>query len=246
MGKSAAVGHREADDPGLRNRVKACAEPHPAGTEVVATARTIPRARALRRKASVRISIAASSSSLALSPTSRRARPGRATAASALAAPSASLCLCHGLSCLDAAGGRLVQPGDAQAEPLEAGGARRAIASMRHRPTTSARSDRPASTDRVIGMRGTRSCPAGIRTSPFALGPADLAVVLWRRSTRPPGSTPDDRNATPAIVPGVVGRTIAMLVIGYPLPSTWGRSVAACRRASRARAWTTHGPSRSS
>jgi DDE superfamily endonuclease len=34
--------------------------------------------------------------------------------------------------------------------------------------------------------------------------------------------------------------------IGYPLPSTWGRRVAACRRACRARARTTHGPSWSS
>lgn len=68
--------------------------------------------------------------------------------------PRARRVECHGLSWLDAAGGRLLQPGDAQAEPLEAGGVRRAIASMQHRPTTSARSDRPKSTDRVIGMRG--------------------------------------------------------------------------------------------
>ena len=69
-------------------------------------------------------------------------------------APSSALAQCHGLSCLDAAGGRLLQPGDAEAEPLEADGARRATASMRHRPTTSARSDRLASTVRVIGLRG--------------------------------------------------------------------------------------------
>ena len=42
------------------------------------------------------------------------------------------------------------------------------------------------------------------------------------------------------------GSRLAIERIGYPLPSTWGRSVAACRRACRARAWTTHGPSRSS
>ena len=41
------------------------------------------------------------------SPTSRRARPGRATAASALAAAPASLCLCHGCS---NGGGRLLLP----------------------------------------------------------------------------------------------------------------------------------------
>jgi len=42
--------------------------------------------------------------------------------------------LCHGLSCLAAAGGRLLQPGDAQAEPVAAGGVRGAIAFLRQRP----------------------------------------------------------------------------------------------------------------
>ena len=51
-------------------------------------------------------------------------------------------------------------------------------------PRPPGRSNRLALTVRVIGLRGTRSCPAGIRTSPFALGPADLAVVLWRHSDR--------------------------------------------------------------
>jgi hypothetical protein len=53
-------------------RVEARAEPHPAGTEIAATARTIPRARALRRKAGVRISAAPSSSSLVVAPSSSR------------------------------------------------------------------------------------------------------------------------------------------------------------------------------
>ena len=60
----------------------------------------------------------------------------------------------HGLSCPAAAGGRLLQPDDAQAESLEAGGIRRAIASRRRRPRRPARSDRPAVAVRVIGMRG--------------------------------------------------------------------------------------------
>jgi hypothetical protein len=55
-------------------RVEARAEPHPAGTEIAATARTIPRARALRRKAGVRISAAPSSSSLVLAPKIGRTR----------------------------------------------------------------------------------------------------------------------------------------------------------------------------
>jgi hypothetical protein len=53
----------------------------PAATEVAATGRTIPRARALRRKAGVRISAVPSSSSLALSPRSKRARPRLGTTA---------------------------------------------------------------------------------------------------------------------------------------------------------------------
>jgi hypothetical protein len=80
MGRSAGKHRRPTDDrfvrwrrsspacasPGIRapaptrpdacSRVEARAEPHPAGTEIAATARTIPRARALRRKAGVRIS----------------------------------------------------------------------------------------------------------------------------------------------------------------------------------------------
>ncbi len=57
-------------------------------------------------------------------------------------------------------------------------------------PRPPGRSNRLALTVRVIGLRGTRSCPAGIRTSPFALGPADLAVVLWRRSSAPTEPAP--------------------------------------------------------
>ena len=47
----------------------------PAGTEVAATGRSIPRARALRRKAGVRISAVPSSLARALSPRSRRQPP---------------------------------------------------------------------------------------------------------------------------------------------------------------------------
>ena len=53
----------------------------PAGTEVAGTGRTIPRTRALRRKAGVRISAVPSSSSLALSPRSKRAQPRLGTIA---------------------------------------------------------------------------------------------------------------------------------------------------------------------
>jgi hypothetical protein len=47
----------------------------PRGTEIAATPRTIPRARALRRRAGVRISAAPSSSSLSPSPRSERRPP---------------------------------------------------------------------------------------------------------------------------------------------------------------------------
>ena len=64
-----------------------------AGTEVAATGRTIPRARALRRKAGVRISAAPSSSSLVLAPRCNRAPPGRDT--SAFVRASAGLGYCN-------------------------------------------------------------------------------------------------------------------------------------------------------
>jgi hypothetical protein len=64
-----------------RPRVEACVGLHPAGTEIAATARTLPRARSLRRKAGVRISAAPSSSSLALSPKGITSAPTAAVAA---------------------------------------------------------------------------------------------------------------------------------------------------------------------
>ena len=63
----------------------------PAGTEVAATGRTIPRARALPRKAGVRISAAPSSSSLVLAPRSKRARPRLGTTAFVLGPAWAAL-----------------------------------------------------------------------------------------------------------------------------------------------------------
>jgi hypothetical protein len=56
---------------GARYRVKAHAQPHPPRTRSPPRA-TVPRARALRRKAGVRISAVPSSSSRALPPSSRR------------------------------------------------------------------------------------------------------------------------------------------------------------------------------
>jgi hypothetical protein len=64
-----------------RRLVTACVGPHPAGTEIAARARTVTRARVLRRKAGVRISAAPSSSSLALSPKGTRPRAAGGTPA---------------------------------------------------------------------------------------------------------------------------------------------------------------------
>jgi hypothetical protein len=73
---SHATQKPELEPSALPYRAEARAEPQPAGTEIAATARTIPRGRALRRKAGVRISAARSSSSLVPSPTSKRPRSG--------------------------------------------------------------------------------------------------------------------------------------------------------------------------
>jgi hypothetical protein len=60
----------------------------------------------------------------------RTATPARRSHSRRATAPTTASrrCLCHGLSRLAATGGRLLQPGDAEAEPLEAGGIHRAIA----------------------------------------------------------------------------------------------------------------------
>ena len=89
----------------------------------------------------------------------RTAPPARRSHSRRAIVPTAASrrCLCHGPSRLGAAGGQLLRPGDAQAEPLEAGGIRGAIASMEHRPALAVRSDRAASAVRVIGLRGIRS-----------------------------------------------------------------------------------------
>ena len=52
---------------------------------------------------------------------------------------------------------------------LEAGAIRRVIAFPMASADPQAKSDRPAAADARIATRGTRSCPAGIRTSLFAL-----------------------------------------------------------------------------
>jgi len=87
----------------------------------------------------------------------------------------------HAPSCLPARSGRLLQPGDAEAELLEAAGIRRAIASMRHRPTRPSRSDRPALAVRVIASRGLRSRRTSSRDDRFDAG-ADVRLGTERES----------------------------------------------------------------
>ena len=94
----ASVRERETNEPGLSLSRGSTRTTPSAGTEVAATGRTIPSARALRRKAGVRISAAPSSTSLALSPTSKRARTGHRTSTFALAHARAALLQCHGWS----------------------------------------------------------------------------------------------------------------------------------------------------
>ena len=90
--------------------------------------------------------------------------------------PRGQLALCHGLSRLAAAGGRLVQPGDAQAEPLEAGAS--AALLLPHgvgRPP--AGSDRPLSADRAIGMRGRGSRSGRQPHDRIRFGPGDPVAI---------------------------------------------------------------------
>jgi len=111
---------------------------------------------------------------------------GAGTTASALPSARAALAQSHGLSRLAAAGGRLLQPGDAEAEWLEAGRVRRAIASRRRRPRRPARSDRPAVAVRVIGLRGMRSCHGSAPDESFRSGTSrfrSCAPVTLRRFT---------------------------------------------------------------
>ena len=71
------------------------------------------------------------------------------------------LLVCHGLTCLAVAGGRLLYPGDAQVEPLEASRIRVLLLHASTYP--SARIDRRGSAIRVIG---SRRAIAGIASRP--------------------------------------------------------------------------------
>jgi hypothetical protein len=71
-----------------------------------------------------------------------------------------ALLQCHGFSCLAAAGGRLLRPGDAQARVGGPGGTRRATASLRHRPVPRS-PERSSGLDRP-GDRNARRAIAGV------------------------------------------------------------------------------------
>jgi hypothetical protein len=68
------------------------------------------------------------------------------------------------------------------ADPLEDGGIR-ALLLLYGTGRPPARSDRPAVAVRVIGVRGMRSCRRSEPDDSYALGRADLAVVLSGPST---------------------------------------------------------------
>ena len=133
---------------------------------------------------------------LSRSTTSKRARAGRGTTASALQAAPASLCLCHGGSRPAEAGGRLLHPGEAQAAPLEASGIRRTIPFPMASADPFGRSDSPASADRVIATRGKESRALGRQDDAYRVeamarsrenAPADARLLSPRRRSRARG-----------------------------------------------------------
>jgi len=65
--------------------------------------------------------------------------------------------LCHGLGCLAAAGGRLLQPGDAQAGSVVPTATAALLLLYGIGQSLGPRSDRPGSAVRVIAMREKRS-----------------------------------------------------------------------------------------
>jgi hypothetical protein len=111
-------------------------------------------------------------------------RPCPGTIASTTAASSCRLCLCHGFSCLAAAGGRLLRPGDAQAgsvvpaEPPH-------YCSLRHRPVPRS-PERSSGLDRPRDRNPRRAMPASWSRSPLLChgGSRESARLLRRKSSR--------------------------------------------------------------
>jgi len=96
-------------------------------------------------------------------------------------------CLCHGLTCLAVAGGRLLHPGDAQVEPLEA--IRISALLLLHASGyPSARIDRRGSAIRVIG-REERSPALRAARHSFATAPIVSARDSFKGEQRWEGST---------------------------------------------------------
>jgi hypothetical protein len=91
---------------------------------------------------------------------SNRASP--TSRAALLLLSGVALLVCHGLTCLALAGGRLLHPDDAQAEPLEASRIRALL--LLHASAYPAGPDRPSGSSlRVIG---SRRAIAGIASRP--------------------------------------------------------------------------------
>ena len=92
---------------------------------------------------------------------------------------------CHGLSCLAAMGGRLLHPGDAQAELLKAGGIRRAIASLRV--------GRPLPPGSIVEARPSASFVRADRGGWLSLAGWPSTGYRYRRSDRRGSGRPDRR-----------------------------------------------------
>jgi len=106
----------------------------------------------------------------------------------------------------------LLQPGDAEAEPLEAGAIRRAIASLRPRPTPPAGAivpPRPTALSRCAERDRVR---AASLTMPFALGLSGRALVLRRRQDHAGGSTSPPQAGQPLVL--APGRDPAAPAVG--------------------------------
>ena len=210
--------NRQATDPSQRTDRRA---PRRRGAPI-AVAHLVPThdrgPRPLRRR----------STWLLLSPRSERARAGRGTTALTLAPARAGLLQRHGLSCLAAAGGRLLQPGDAEAEPLEAGAVRRAIASRRLCSPPAERSSR-------LGRPRCRVARNAIVSqqragSAFALEPRPTRRFCFHVSIA--GGHPSG---------GIAPRRSATVGIATTAPSCCGEHVSARRPSGGASAFTAVG-----
>ena len=110
------------------------------------------------------------------------------------------IALCHGLSRLAAAGGRLLRPGDVQAGPLVPAvtAALLLLSDIGRCPRP--RSDRPGLAVRVIAMRGTRSRGVGLRDDSFSRRAGGRRAIAMATEDCSRVAASRDRFATASVV----------------------------------------------